>query len=68
MYALALAQCAKAVAPLAYDAFEEHRMHAMKFSRSECRALAAMLDGKEPELEEKPLAAFRQKIKGLCDS
>ncbi|MGI8924445.1 MAG: FAD-dependent thymidylate synthase, partial [Fimbriimonadales bacterium] len=61
-YALALAQCARAVAPLAYEAFEEHRMFAVKFSRSECLALAGMLEGKEPELDEKPLAVFRRKL------
>ncbi|MCW5945710.1 MAG: FAD-dependent thymidylate synthase [Fimbriimonadales bacterium] len=65
VFALALAQCAKAVAPLAYEAFEEHRMHAVKFSRSECKALAAMLRGEEPELEEKPLAAFKSKLAKL---
>lgn len=65
VFALALAQCAQAVAPLAYDAFEEHRMHAVKFSRSECKALAAMLRGEEPELDEKPLAAFKSKLAKL---
>jgi thymidylate synthase (FAD) len=65
VFALALAECAKAVAPLAFEAFEEHRMHAVKFSRSECRALAAMLRGEEPELDEKPLAAFKSKLSKL---
>ncbi|MBA3726428.1 MAG: FAD-dependent thymidylate synthase [Armatimonadetes bacterium] len=65
-YALALAQCARAVAPLAYEAFEEHRMYAVKFSRSECRALEAMLEGKEPELEERPMLAFKRKLSLLA--
>jgi thymidylate synthase (FAD) len=66
VYAEALAECAKAVAPLAYEAFEEHRMYAVKFSRSECRALAEMLEGKHPTLEEKPMAAFKKKLDSLC--
>ena len=41
-------------------------MYAMNFSRTECRALAAMLDGKEPEMEEKPLTAFKKKLEGLA--
>jgi thymidylate synthase (FAD) len=62
VYAEALAKCAKAVAPLAYEAFEEHKMHAVKFSRSECQALAEMLDGNEPKLEERPMKIFMEKI------
>lgn len=65
VFALALAKCAKAVAPLAYEAFEEHKMHAVKFSRTECRALAAILRGEEPQMEEKPLAAFKKKLAAL---
>lgn len=65
VYAEALAKCAKAVAPLAYDAFEEHRMYAVKFSRRECRALAAILHGKEPEMGEKELLVFKKKVAAL---
>jgi thymidylate synthase (FAD) len=65
VFALALAKCAKAVAPLAYEAFEEHKMHAVKFSRTECRALASILRGEEPQMEEKPLAAFKKKLESL---
>lgn len=68
VYAQALAKCAKAVAPLAYEAFEEHKMYAVKFSRTECRALAAILRGEEPQLEEKPLAAFKKKLAALEDN
>jgi len=46
-YARALAQCAQAVAPLAYGAFEEFQMHAARFSRSELAALREMLGGGE---------------------
>lgn len=65
VFAEALAQCARAVAPLAYEAFEEHRVHAVKLSRSECRALCAMLDGAEPDLEERPMKLFQEKLKKL---
>ena len=44
-YARAMAKCAKAVAPLAYEAFEEHTLHARRFSRSEVEAIAAMVRG-----------------------
>lgn len=66
VYAEALARCARAVAPLAYEAFEEHRMYAMKFSRSECKALSQLLSGGKPEMEEKALAAFMKKVAQLC--
>ncbi len=42
-YATRLAQCAKAVAPLAYDAFEEHMLYSARFSRSELAVLRKML-------------------------
>lgn len=65
VFAEALATCAKAVAPLAYEAFEEHKMHSIKFSRSECEALASMLAGAEPNLEERLLKIFTEKIERL---
>lgn len=49
-YGRALAKCAKAVAPLAYEAFEEHGLHAAKFSRSELESLRAMLKGEDCKL------------------
>jgi thymidylate synthase (FAD) len=45
-YGRALARCAKAVAPLAYEAFEENSLDAARFSRSELEALRDMLEGK----------------------
>jgi len=65
VYAEALATCAKAVAPLAYEAFEEHKMHALRFSRTECVALARMLAGEAPELEERPMKIFMEKVEKL---
>lgn len=61
----ALAKCAKAVAPDAYDAFEEHVLHSVRFSRSECKALLLMVEGKETGLEERPKRIFETKIARL---
>lgn len=64
-YAEAIAMCAKAVAPMAYEAFEEHILKSVRFSRSECKALAAMLDGKEFEMEERPRKIFEDKLRRI---
>lgn len=61
-FARALARCAKAVAPAAYDAFEEHVMYAQRFSRSEMAALRAMLRGEPCPLEGKPKEEFMAKL------
>ncbi|MCH8273686.1 MAG: FAD-dependent thymidylate synthase, partial [Armatimonadetes bacterium] len=50
-YAKALAKCAKAVAPMAFESWEEQVFFAVRFSRTECRALAATLEGREPDLD-----------------
>ncbi len=65
VYAEAMAQCAKAVAPLAYEAFEEHILGSVQFSRAECEALSAMLAGQPHALEGKPLEAFQAKLDKL---
>lgn len=67
-YAEAMATCAKAVAPMAYEAFEEHILNSVRFSRTECRALAAMLDGKEFEMEERPRRTFESKLKRIREA
>lgn len=61
-YAEAMAQCAKAVAPIAYEAFEEHVLGSVAFSRKECEALTALLAGKGVSLEGRELAAFESKV------
>lgn len=61
----ALGKCAKAVAPLAYEAFEEHVKYSIHFSRSECIALQLMLDGKPCTLEGRTLALFEQKLERI---
>lgn len=64
-FADALAKCAKAVAPLAYEAFEEHWLHGVRFSRSECAAIARMLQGDAIGLEGRSLAVFEEKLTKL---
>jgi thymidylate synthase (FAD) len=63
VYAEALAQCAKAVAPLAYEAFEEYIQYAQRFSREEMQALRAMLNSQPCPIEnEKRKAEFLEKL------
>lgn len=62
VYAEALAECAKAVAPIAYEAFEEHILGAVKFSRAELAALNAIMAGKDSGLEGRALDAFEAKL------
>ena len=52
-YADALATCAKAVSPLAYEAFEDNILNSQRFSGSEVEALREMLDGKPCPIENK---------------
>jgi thymidylate synthase (FAD) len=63
LYAEAMAKCARAVAPLAYDAFEEYQLHARTFSRTEMKALRAMLNGDAcPITDERRRAEFLAKL------
>ena len=50
-YANALATIAKAVAPWAYESFEEHILYGANFSRSEIEALKVMIAGKPCPIE-----------------
>jgi thymidylate synthase (FAD) len=65
VYAEAMAQCAKAVAPLAYEAFEEHTLYGVRLSRQECAAIIAMLEGRPNPLEGRTLAVFEQKLQQI---
>lgn len=65
VYAEALAKCAKAVAPFAYEAFEEHSLYAVKLSRTECQALGRMLRGEAPGLDERQMRIFEEKLEKL---
>jgi thymidylate synthase (FAD) len=64
-YAEVMAGCARAVAPLAFEAFEEYVLGSVSFSRVEGVALAKLLDGKGSGLEGKSLAAFELKVSKL---
>jgi thymidylate synthase (FAD) len=65
VYAEAMAKCAQAVAPLAYEAFEEHRLHAIKFSKSECLALRSLLKGEKTALSERENVLFLEKLANI---
>ena len=65
VYAEAMAKCAKAVAPMAYEAFEEHVLGSVKLSRSECEALGGLLSGDGHSLEGRELVAFNEKMKKI---
>ncbi|MFC1614437.1 FAD-dependent thymidylate synthase [Gemmatimonadota bacterium] len=61
-YADTLAMIVKAVAPMAYEAFEEHILYGANFSRSEINALHQMLDGKPCPLKGLLLVEFNKKM------
>lgn len=64
----ALAKCAQAVAPIAYEAFEEHILGSITFSRAESHALAQLLKGEDHGLEGRALATFEEKVARLKSS
>jgi thymidylate synthase (FAD) len=64
-YAAVMHSMGEAVCPMAFEAFDEHVLHAVKFSKSEMDALRAMLDGKDTLLEGKAYERFVKKI-GSC--
>jgi thymidylate synthase (FAD) len=65
VYAEAMAKCTRAVAPMAYEAFEEHIMGSVRFSREECAALTALMGGGEVKLEGRAKDAFEAKLTKL---
>lgn len=62
VYAEAMAKCARAVAPMAFEAFEEHILGSVTFSRAECRALLARMDGLDDGLEGRSKLIFEEKV------
>jgi thymidylate synthase (FAD) len=75
-YAFALAQCVQAVAPISYAAFEEHVVHAQRFSKKEQLILKQLLIEHDAEkvkelagsyLTKRPLADFEKKIQAILD-
>jgi len=67
-YAEAMATCAKAVAPLAYEAFEEHVLGGVRLSRSECRALMAAQRGEESPLAGLDQIEFEEKLRKIRET
>ena len=65
VFAEAMAVCAKAVSPLAYEAFEEHVLNGVRFSRKECVALGKILEGREGGLKGRNLAIFEGKLEKI---
>ena len=61
-YAVAIAQIARAVAPVAYDAFERHRLKGRHFSADELDALRSMLQGGENPLTGSRRREFERKL------
>lgn len=64
-YANVLADLTKAVAPLAYKAFEKHVLKAVCFSGAEIQALAANLQGREHELKGIHRIEYEAKLKKI---
>ena len=66
LYAEVMFEILKTVCPLAAEAFEEHDLHSVAFSRKEFAALKAVLGGAKPEdsgLSGKDLDRFLEKLK-----
>lgn len=61
-YATAIAQITRAVAPLAYDAFERHRLKGRRFSADELDALRRMLKGEGNPLTGSKRREFEKKL------
>lgn len=66
-FARAIALCTKSVAPICYAAFEEHWLHAVKFSSTEFIELRRMLDGESCNLQGKKREEFLSKL-GIAGS
>lgn len=62
VYAEALATCAKAVAPMCYNAFEEHVRHGERFSRGELEAVRRMLAGEPHGLGDRAWDELEKKL------
>jgi thymidylate synthase (FAD) len=67
VYGEVMAMMAKAVAPMAYEAFEEHILYGVRFSRGEVIAIREILAGKENPLKGKALEEFNQKMTSKQD-
>jgi len=65
VFAEAMAMCARAVAPIAYEAFEEHILGSVTFSRGEAQAMARLLAGEASGLEGRAETVFAEKLQKL---
>jgi thymidylate synthase (FAD) len=61
-YAEAMAKMARAVAPLAFGAFEEHVLFSVRLSRREAEVVRSMIRGEEYELDEKGFEELTRKL------
>jgi thymidylate synthase (FAD) len=61
-YAEVMAKITKAVAPIAYEAFEEYILYGVSFSRTEMQALRALLQGEENPLTGRARREFEEKL------
>lgn len=67
-YGKVMAEMAKAVAPMAYEAFEDHVVNAVKFSGEELKALKAKLAGEKIELSKLKQGEFDIKMGRILNS
>lgn len=63
-YADRMAEITKAVAPVAYEAFEDFVLHGARFSKREIEVIRDMLDGKPNPLSGYELREFERKLFG----
>ena len=61
-YAETMAVMARAVAPTAYKAFENHVLRGVRLSRAEAKAVRALIRGEKPALKEKALGELKEKL------
>ena len=61
-YGKVLAQMAKAVAPMAYEAFEEHVLCGVRLSREEAAEVRSLIEGGASSLSPKKHAELRRKL------
>ncbi|MBN2279656.1 MAG: FAD-dependent thymidylate synthase [Candidatus Marinimicrobia bacterium] len=67
-YGKVMAEMAKAVAPIAYQAFEDHLLNSIRFSGDEVAALKAKLSGQDHRLKGINKTEFEIKLKRILDS
>ncbi|RKX79578.1 MAG: FAD-dependent thymidylate synthase [Spirochaetes bacterium] len=66
-YAKTIFSIVEKICPIACEAFKEHVLGSVRFSRKEMKALKEIIDGKEPPLDGKDLDRFMKKLKMLED-